>query len=106
MSVFKIIGGTSRGDEHLCTKCRHYTRVRHDNNVLIQTCEVNYQNVFTIRNRVVECNRFDPKDLPSLRDMDRIAWILRTSNSGQAVGFMTPREYREKHGDPNTNNDY
>ena len=49
--------------------------------------------------RVVECNWYVDRTLPSLRDMKQIAWVLRTDSKRQAIGFVRAKEWERKHKD-------
>ena len=41
--------------------------------------------------RVVECNRYIDRSLPTLSAMREIAWILRTEKNGRQIGFAPPK---------------
>lgn len=62
------------------------------------TCSYNYESPEVMRQRVVECNDYRHSNEPALHEMQKIAWILRTSISGASIGFMPAKEYAEKFG--------
>ena len=59
-------------------------------------CMVDHREV---RTRVVECNRYVDRSLPSLWDMKQIAWVLRTDSKRQKIGFLRAKEWERQHED-------
>lgn len=49
--------------------------------------------------RVVECNQYHDRALPSLWDMRQIAWVLQTDSKRQKIGFMRAKEWERKYED-------
>ena len=92
----KIRGGTVRiGEPSLCLSCRHATVVQG----------------LTLREQIIECGRLSSKDcrirfpvscctgyanrcLPSLREMEEVAWVLRTDPGRKQVGFVHARNLK------------
>jgi hypothetical protein len=90
----KIRGGTVKhGEPSLCLTCRHAT--------VIQGA--------TLREQIIECGRlstpncritfpvsscsgYADRRLPALREMEEIAWVLRTDPLRKQVGFVHARK--------------
>ncbi len=90
----KIRGATVReGEPSLCLTCRHATVVQG----------------ITLREQLIECDRLSSKNcrisfsvssctgyanrcVPSLREMEEIAWVLRTDPRRKQVGFVHARD--------------
>lgn len=90
----KIRGGTVKdGEPSLCLTCRHATVVQG----------------ITLREQLIECGRLSSKYSritfpvssctgyanrcsPSLREMEEIAWVLRTDPRRKQVGFVHARD--------------
>ena len=83
----KIRGGTvDHGEPSLCHTCRSATIVKGQ----------------TLRDEIVECSRVDGRigfavsqcsayvnrNHPSIREMEEIAWVLRTDSSKSRIGFV------------------
>lgn len=98
----KIRGGTVRSGENLCLGCTHYNTRTDQNGKTVNICTVAYYSPQVLTAPIAECNKFYPKNLPDLGSMTKIAWIVRTSSSGQSLGFMPPKDYKEKHGEVET----
>ena len=52
-----------------------------------------------IKTRVVECNRYVDRALPSLWEMKQIAWVLNTDSKREEIGFIRAKEWERKHQD-------
>jgi hypothetical protein len=92
----KIHGGTvNHGDPSLCSTCRHATVVQGP----------------SLQDRLVECGRLSGRDSripfpvtacseysdrrhPSLRDMEDVAWVLRTDARRKSIGFVQALELK------------
>lgn len=88
----KIREGTRSDGKRLCDGCRHGQVMRG----AADSEEVVYCHQLDSRApmRVVECNQFDDKSLPSLWDYQQIAWVLETS-PGRKIGFVSPEKRRK-----------
>ena len=96
--VTKIRNGTPRSDVHLCDSCRYQRRRRSDTGDEKQACTAVDPSA-PITRRIVECNTYYHASQQSLADMKQQAWILRTSASGSAIGFIPRHKYVEKYGE-------
>jgi len=91
----KIRGGTvQHGESSLCMTCRHATVVKGQ----------------SLREEIVQCDRLSEghnvlrtfctgsADLrrPSLREMEDLAWILRTDATRKQIGFIQARKLEPK----------
>jgi len=90
-----VQNGTPFGPR-LCDRCRMAQIMRGDGLQDNVYCRSTAQHV---RLRVVECNSFDDKSRPSLWDMTQMAWVLATSSGGRVIGFVSAKEFRNKHGE-------
>lgn len=87
---FKIYKGTPRHDAgDICKTCRYAQVMRGQ----ADSTERTYcSQIDQLVSRIVECSSHDDKSKPSLYDMRQIAWALRTSSSGNAIGFVGPKD--------------
>lgn len=89
----KIHGGTAPGSSHsLCHTCRHATIVRGARlaEEVIECYKLNEHTRITFA--VKSCTKYADAAMPSLGDMEDIAWILRTDATRKQVGFIRPRD--------------
>lgn len=91
----KIHGGTAPGSsDSLCHTCRHATIVRgaRMSEEVIECYQLHEHTRITFA--VKSCTKYSDAAMPSLGDMEDIAWILRTSANRHQVGFVRPRDSR------------
>jgi hypothetical protein len=86
----KIQGGTVKhGEPTLCQTCRHATIVRGPRlEDEIVECGRFYSNRGRIVFPVVSCSGYSDRRQASLREMEEIAWVLRSDTSRGTVGFV------------------
>lgn len=94
----KVNHGTPRHDgPALCDTCRHATIVRglSINDDIVQCSELSsgYNGADRIRFKVTACSQYSDRRTPTLGMMTEIAWQLRTDQSGQKIGFMSPDDF-------------
>jgi hypothetical protein len=96
----KIHGGTvTDGQSSLCNTCRSATIVRgsrlSDEIVSCGKRLVNDQVTFS----VASCTGYSDRRLPSLYDMEDIAWVLRSNARTKKIGFVRARDLKsdERH---------
>lgn len=95
MVTIKVRGGTPQGGETLCGTCSY--------GHLIKGFRATEEEVFCryfylereIRFPVSECTFYEDRRLASKREMEDIAWILRTDMPRRRVGFISPEQLRE-----------
>jgi len=80
------------GAESLCNSCiwAHIQRgFRESEEVVL----CNYgPNMRQVPFAVAECTDYNDKRIPSRKDMEDIAWILRSKDAGKTAGFVSARE--------------
>jgi hypothetical protein len=91
---FKVVGGTSRhGESSLCATCRYATIIK---GVALKDEIVECGHLTSPQSRVpfavVSCTGYSDRRSPSLRDMEDIAWVLRTDARKNAIGFVRARD--------------
>jgi hypothetical protein len=85
----KVAKGTPRHDESsLCATCRRAQRISgdslDDDRTICGALEIPQRITFSVR----ACSKYDDERLPSIYDMRQAAWILRTDEKKQAIGFV------------------
>jgi hypothetical protein len=94
----KVYGGTvSDGDSSLCNTCRFATIVkgssqRHE----IVECDRLSMGRGRITFAVTSCSAYGDKREPTLRDMEDIAWVLRSDPKRKDIGFVRSRDLRPR----------
>lgn len=95
MVTIKVKGGTPQGSETLCRTCSY--------GHIIKGFRATEEEVFCryfylereIHFPVSECTFYEDRRLASKREMEEIAWILRTDMPRRRVGFISPEQLRE-----------
>ena len=93
----KIHGGTAdHGAPSLCLTCRWATVIRGPrlNNEIVVCKELYPERRVTFP--VVKCTGYADSRLASLREMEEIAWILRSDSLRKRVGFVRSSELEDK----------
>jgi hypothetical protein len=93
-----VQGGTPTGPP-LCRTCRfaHYMRGASESDVLLACTILRDDMGGFLRTEKYECSMYDDKRMPSMDAMNRTAWILRTDEFRNAIGFVSPQEWRQKY---------
>lgn len=99
MVTIKVKGGTPKGCESLCRTCSH-------GHIIKGFC-ASQEEVFCrffyiereIRFPVSQCTFYEDRRLASKKEMEDIAWILRTDTPRRRVGFISPEQLREIEGE-------
>lgn len=81
----KVIGGTPVGGRSMCATCRFAQNMR-GINMQEETRCLRMQPALRIVFPVATCNGYDDKRMPSLYDMEQIAWSIKCRVRGQ-TGF-------------------
>ena len=99
MVTIKIKGGTPAGTQTVCTTCRwaHIVKGFSASQERIRCRWLSYDPVVPFL--VSECSSYDDKRIPSVRDMEQIAWILLTKKTGRHIGFVTAKQFHEIEGE-------
>jgi len=82
----KVVGGTPRGVESLCSTCRCAHRIIGLNLQTVVYCSALPRSP-RMAFPVSECSLYDDQRLPSLEAMKQIAWEVKSRNRGKA-GFV------------------
>jgi hypothetical protein len=100
MLTIHVRGGTpsQHNGKGLCENCRHgcVARGSRESEVLI-SCNVGYVDPTLVPFQVVSCSRFSNCSDRDRMDMEKVAWVLNTSKSGQTLGFVSPHDWRDRH---------
>lgn len=94
----KIRGGTvQHGQPSLCTSCKYATVVkgqslRHE---IVECGQLSGEHNL-IGFPVTSCSGYLDRSHASLREMEDIAWVLRTDPKRKQIGFVQARELRPK----------
>ena len=94
----KIQGGTVRhGEPSLCLTCRYATVVQGPSlQGRIVECGQLSSGHSRIPFPVSSCSGYSDRRLPSLREMEDIAWVLRTDPRQHRIGFVQARDLKPR----------
>ena len=86
----KIQGGTvDHGQQSLCESCRWATVIRgHKIGDEIVECDQLSSRDPRVLFPVMSCSRYSDRQLASVKEMEEIAWILRSDPHRNQVGFV------------------
>jgi hypothetical protein len=96
MSTIKIQGGTPCGTESLCDSCywAHIQKGYAESEEIVLCAFLRSPRRMPFRVRF--CTDYNDKRIPSKRDMEDIAWIIRTKDVNRKVGFSTEQSDEEQ----------
>lgn len=99
----KIRNGTRSSSTDLCRTCNRCTIIKGaaEGSEERYCHAASYDNPPRLRHLVSECSEYYNRDLPSLSDLQKTAWILETTK-GRRVGFVPYRDWRAAHRDEET----
>ena len=91
MTTIRIKGGTPRGSESLCDSCywSHIQKGYAESEEVVLCAFLRPPRPIAFKVR--QCTDYSDKRVPSKRDMEDIAWIIRTKDVNRRVGF-SPEE--------------
>jgi len=95
-----VEGGTPTHGKHLCKSCdrAHIMRGEAASEQIIY-CEAMYYRPIRVPFSVVtECSSYEETGRPSLYDMKKMAYLIKTDPRGKPVGFMTNNDFRKESG--------
>jgi len=95
---FRIHGGTARtGDPPLCTTCRHATVVKGGglDEEIVECDRLSYGRN-RVRFGVTSCTEHINRTHPTVREMEEIAWVLRSDPKRNEIGFVKASELRPR----------
>ena len=76
----------------ICSSCRNGSLAESANGEFLVRCD---WFGWKIPGPMVTCSRYDDRRMPSLLDMRRTAWILRTDDKQKAIGFVSNHQWRK-----------
>jgi hypothetical protein len=93
----KVHGGTAQGGGSLCYTCRHADIIRGARlrDEIIECGMLSYHHN-RITFPVTSCSSYVDSNHPSLREMEEIAWVLRTDAHRKQVGFVHAQKLPER----------
>ena len=94
----KINGGTAAaGDGPLCPTCRHATIIRGAavSDQVVECGQLAYGHG-RISFPVTSCSVYSDRRQPTLRDMEDIAWILRSDPRRREIGFVRSADLKPR----------
>jgi hypothetical protein len=94
----KIRGGTvMHGDAPLCQTCRYATIVKGPTlgDEIIECASLTYGRG-RITFPVTYCTAYSDRRQASIREMEEIAWILRSDPKRKEIGFVSASKLRER----------
>jgi hypothetical protein len=94
-----IRGGKPQTSESLCNSCywAHIQRGFAESEEIILCAFLRPARLVPFK--VSQCTDYEDKRIPSKRDMEDIAWIIRTKDVNRQVGFSNDREHETDEGD-------
>ena len=93
----KIRGGTvMHGDAPLCQTCRYATIVRGStlSDEIIECASLYGRGRITFP--VTYCTSYSDRRQASIREMEEIAWVLRTDTNRNKIGFVRASNLRDR----------
>ena len=96
MTVIRIRSGTPQGAESLCSSCywAHILRGFAESEEVVLCAFL--RPARHVPFKVSQCTDYSDKRIPSKRDMEDIAWIIRTKDVNRHVGFSADEEKTEE----------
>jgi hypothetical protein len=99
MTVIRIRKGTPQGSESLCNSCywAHIQRGFAESEEVVLCAFLSHARLVPFK--VSHCTDYNDKRIPSKRDMEDIAWIIRTKDVNRPMGFAQKEESEVEEGD-------
>ena len=89
MTMIRVQGGTPNRTESLCDSCywAHIQKGYAESEEVVICAFLRAARLIPFRVRT--CTDYSDKRIPTKRDMEEIAWIIRTKDVNRRVGFAT-----------------
>jgi hypothetical protein len=99
MTVIRIRTGTPKGSASLCNSCywAHIQRGFAESEEVVLCAFLRQARLIPFK--VSQCTDYNDKRIPSKRDMEDIAWIIRTKDVNRPMGFAQNEENEIEEGD-------
>lgn len=93
--VLKQFGDTPNfSTPSLCVTCRNGQNVKgQTSSDELTLCHAHGCDV-PIQFPVVQCSEYDDKRMPSIWEMEKIAWRFSVDNKRKKAGFLSPQDYK------------
>jgi hypothetical protein len=92
MSLRKVYGGTPVGTESRCDTCTHARIIQgYAESERIVLCTSLFDPI-RIPFKVLQCTDYEDRRLPNYKNMEEIAWQIRSKSAGSVAGFVTVPE--------------
>jgi hypothetical protein len=93
---FKGVNTSTAGDKFLCRTCEHGLIMKGASGDQEKVL-CNYgAEIIDVGFHVIECTGYRNKAVPSLYDMEKIAWVLVTDKKATKVGFVSAKEWKRQ----------
>jgi hypothetical protein len=98
MTVIRIRTGTPQGSESLCNSCywAHIQRGFAESEEVVLCAFLRHARLVPFK--VSQCTDYNDKRIPSKRNMEDIAWIIRTKDVNRPMGFAQNEESEVEEG--------
>lgn len=93
-TVLKIHNGTVRSDVNMCNTCRH-AHITVGSLTGKEQYRCTFDHTIYLSEPMAKCNKYLDNRVPTLIDMQGIAWQLMTDKGGRSIGFLSPDKVRE-----------
>jgi len=92
MTVIRIRSGVQQSSESLCNSCywAHIQRGFAESEEIVLCAFLSPARMVPFK--VSQCTDYNDKRIPSKRDMEEIAWIIRTKDINRPMGFAPEQE--------------
>ena len=93
----KIHGGTAQhGDPSLCLTCRYATIIKGQRlrDEIVECGRLSGPG--RVRFSVTNCSGYSDRRQASIREMEEIAWVLRSDTQRKQVGFIPARQLKPR----------
>ena len=99
MGTIRVGSGTPRVSESLCDSCywAHIPRGFAESEEVVLCAFLRHAR--SVPFKVSQCTDHNDKRIPSKRDMEDIAWIIRTKDVNRSMGFAQREESEVAEGD-------
>lgn len=95
MTLIRIRSETPQGSESLCNSCywAHIQRGFAESEEVVLCAFL--RPARSVPFKVSQCTDYSDKRIPSKRDMEEIAWIIRTKEINRPMGFTAKDDHEE-----------
>lgn len=93
----KVYGGTVRHYDasSICLSCRSATVIETTRDIIVYCHEI-YPMTSPMPQPVISCSSYNDRRHPTKDEYKKIGWVLDTNKTGEIIGFVNPKEWRER----------